>query len=106
MNECEKDNNLIIGLMSLGCLGVGIGYTLFAPLVFVALLICAFYKAGKEKWLINRKHNFLSLDFCKLGLQIFLLPTFLTIWFLIIQPIIEKTTINRVMTNRNLLATV
>ena len=94
MNECEKDNNLIIGLMSLGCLGVGIGYTLFAPLVFVALLICAFYKAGKEKWLINRKHNFLSLDFCKLGLQIFLLPTFLTIWFLIIQPIIEKTTIN------------
>lgn len=91
LNENEKNNNWIEFLMSLGCLGVGIGYTLFAPLVFVSLLICLCYKAWNEKWIFNKTYNFLSLNFCKLSLKIFLIPSFLTIWFLIIQPMIEKS---------------
>lgn len=92
--EKGKTNNWIICLMSLGCLGVGIGYTLFAPLVFISLFLCLCYKAWREKFLFNKSYNFFSLDFCKLGIQIYLVPTFLTIYFLIIQPLIEKNITN------------
>ncbi|HHV10260.1 MAG TPA: hypothetical protein GXX75_08295 [Clostridiales bacterium] len=86
--EAEKNNYIYMILISLGCLGVGIGYTLFAPITFIAILIVVIYKANKEKWLIGKR--FLHKEFIKVGLEIFLIPSLFTIWFLIIQPLIEK----------------
>lgn len=84
--ESEKNNLMYIILMSLGCLGVGIGYTLFAPITYVAILIVIMHKAYKEKWLVSKR--FFHKDFLKVGLEIFLIPSLFTIWFLIINPLI------------------
>lgn len=73
-------------LMSVGCLGVSIGYTLFAPAVYISVLCCIFYKAYQGKWLFREKRKIIfSNIFIKVALSVFLLPTILTIYFLIIK---------------------
>lgn len=81
-------------LLLLGCLGVGVGYTLFAPIAFFAVLICIMLCAAKEKWLLQDGKKFFSIKFIKTGLQIFLIPTLLVLWFLVISPAINEKLTN------------
>ena len=70
--------------MSLGCLAVGVGYSLFAPLVFVVLLLCITYNFWKEKKLFGK--YFFSKQYIVHSLQVFLMPTVFVLWFMILYP--------------------
>lgn len=94
IEDKEINGHVFRMLLALGCLGVGIGYTLFAPITFIAILICIIYKAKKEEWLINKNGFFFHLDFIKTGLQIFLIPTIFTVWFLVLKPAFNDSLIN------------
>ncbi len=89
--DSEGENKNIYGvLLALGCLGTGIGYTLFAPAVYAALLACIVYKAYKEGWLLRTQKRFFSTAFIKEGLRVFLVPTVMTLWFLVIAPLLAR----------------
>lgn len=80
-------NFKIFGIMAgLGCLGVGVGYTLFAPIIWFSVLGCIMFKAHQEKWLINNAKTFLSARFITSALYVFALPAFITLWFTVIMP--------------------
>lgn len=70
--------------LSIGCLTVGLGYSLFAPIVFLSLLLCVAYNFWKEKRLFSQ--YFFSKQFIKYSLQIFLMPTVFILWFMILYP--------------------
>lgn len=70
-------------LLSLGCLGVGQGYTFFAPIVFVAVLLCMIYKNIKDNASIKA---LLNIKFVMNSLFVFLLPTILCLWYSLIYP--------------------
>lgn len=92
--QVTGDNVIYLVLLSLGCLGVGVGYTLFAPIVFVAVLLCIGMKAYQEKWLLRESKKFFNIRFVKTGFGIFLIPTLFTIWFLIVQPMFSDRLTN------------
>lgn len=81
------------GLVGCGCLSVSIGYTLFAPPVYISILAVTVYKAHREKWFFSGK-CLLNKRFIVCVMNIFLLPTFLTLWFTIIAPKINENLIN------------
>ncbi len=84
-------NFKIYGILGgLGCLGVGIGYTLFAPIVWFAVLGCVMLKAHQEKWLLNKTKMFFSIKFILSSLYIYAIPAFITLWFLVIMPIFNN----------------
>ncbi len=79
--ESEEKNKIIFCFMSLGCFGVAECYTVFAPFVYIGIFICVAYKVKKETGcLVTSKHFYID------ELKVFLLPTLLTIWFVIIYP--------------------
>lgn len=83
----DKVNIWFWGLMAgTACLGVSIGYTLFAPPVFIGIFAFVMYKAYQEKWLMQQNRFMVSKRFLLCTLNIFLLPTFLTIWIVIVMP--------------------
>ncbi len=90
----ENNRKIYKALLMLGCLGVGIGYTLFAPIIFFAILICIMFCAHKEGWLLQNEKKFFSIKFIKTGLQIFLIPTLLILWFLIFAPMLNDSFVN------------
>ena len=57
----ENNRKIYKALLMLGCLGVGIGYTLFAPIIFFAILICIMFCAHKEGWLLQNEKKFFSI---------------------------------------------
>ena len=79
--ESKGKNNFILFLISLGCFGIAESYTPFAPFTFIAVFICIAYKIQQEHGNI-----FFSKQFYKTEIQIFLIPSLLTIWFVLIYP--------------------
>lgn len=77
------------GMIGIGCLGVSIGYTLFAPPVYVSVLCFVAYKAYRESWLKSRSNFLPNKKFITCCLNIFILPTFLTILIIVILPKIQ-----------------
>ena len=73
-------------LMSMGCLGSSIGYTLFAPPVYISVLACMLYK--------EHKHPQLHKKMIWHILEVFALPAFITIWVILIAPRIGGTAVN------------
>lgn len=89
--NAEGNGRITSGLMSVGCLGVSMGYTLFAPTVYLSVLCCIGYKAYKEGWLLSSTRKILNRKFIRVCLQIFLVPTMMTLYFLIIVPKLTGT---------------
>ena len=86
--EQQENQHILLFLISLGCFGVAGCYTLFAPVVFVAVFICIAYK---NKCMCGKV--ILSKQFYFKELQVFLIPTLLTLWYTIIYPrIIDSET--------------
>ncbi len=79
--DSKKNNCILLMLMSLGCLGVAEGYTLFAPFVFIGVFICIAYKNKCEYGSLIH-----SIQFYVCELKVFLIPTILTILFTIVYP--------------------
>lgn len=73
-------------LLSMGCLGSSIGYTLFAPPVYISVLACMIYKEHREKMLQKK--------FIWHILEVFTLPAMITIWVILIAPRIGGTAVN------------
>jgi hypothetical protein len=70
-----------------GCLTVSVGYSLFAPPVYLSVFAFVLYKAYREKWLLaSNGRRFFSLRIILSELKIFLIPVLLTLWFEIIAP--------------------
>lgn len=65
-------------LIGMACLGTSIGYTLFAPPVYISVLICVIYKAKHVK--------FSTIKSILQVLEVFALPTLMTVWFILIEP--------------------
>lgn len=88
-----QDINLKLGgyLLANACLTVSIGYTLFAPPVYISVLLLIMYKAYKEGWLKKQHKLWFDYRFILNGLYIFAIPTFLTIWYILIQPKLNGT---------------
>lgn len=82
----EDNKNIMLFMLSAGCLAVSEGYTLFAPAVFISILLCIMYKAYAGKRLWDKKRHFFTADFIKEALKIFLMPTVITVWFLLLAP--------------------
>ncbi len=86
----DMEESIILFCISIGCLGVGVGYTLFAPIVFFAIFFCVLYKfAQKSKpkkiiYIVDKKFIFHNL-------YIFLIPAFFSLWFTFIYPKITGT---------------
>ncbi len=72
-----------------GCLAVSIGYTLFAPPVYLSILGLVAYKAHQEKWLTSSRRLLFSRRFVLCSLNLFLIPCFLTIWIIFVLPTIH-----------------
>lgn len=88
----EKVNIWLWGvLVGASCLSVSIGYTLFAPPVYISVLLFVAYKAYRENWLKTDSGFPLNKKFILCALDIFLLPTFLTLWIILILPKINGT---------------
>lgn len=77
----KEYNKVIISFISLGCFGVAQCYTLFAPFVFISVFICIAYKVKQDYG-----HVVVSRQFYTDELRVFLLPTILTVWFVILYP--------------------
>lgn len=73
-------------LIGAGCLSIGIGYTLFAPPVYISIFVLVVYKAFREKWLFSNNKLIINKRFIFCNLTIFLLPSILTLWFILIAP--------------------
>lgn len=69
-----------------GCLGVSIGYTLFAPPVYISVLCLLAYKAYTRKQLLIQNRLFLSRQFILRALRVFFIPSLITIWILLVAP--------------------
>lgn len=89
----EVDKKLYGFLIGAGCLSIGIGYTLFAPIVFISVFCCIAYKAYQEKSLLSSSWFRLNTKFIYMSLYIFLVPTFFTLWFLVIAPRLSNSVI-------------
>ena len=71
-------------LIGAGCLSIGIGYTLFAPPVYISIFALILYKAFQEKWLFSNNILKINKRFILCNLTIFLLPSIMTLWFILI----------------------
>lgn len=86
----EGANIWIYGLFIGGaCLGISVGYTLFAPPVYLGVLGLVSYKAYQEKWLSGKMRFLFSGRFFFCSLNIFLIPCFLTLWIIFVLPSIN-----------------
>lgn len=81
----KRQCNTVVSFMSLGCFGVAQCYTMFAPLVFIGIFCCIAYKVKRDNGCV-----IVSRQFYKRELQVFLMPTLLTIWFAILYPRISN----------------
>lgn len=76
----DMDKNLSILLLSLGCYGVGICYSMFAPVVFMA--VCLAVSSGI--WKNRRENSKWFVTFIVDNLKIFLIPCILVIIYSLI----------------------
>lgn len=77
----ETDSRLALGLVSLGCMGSGLSYTLFAPLVFVSVFCLLTWDFVRRNKPLLQKENL--VHFVQLQLYTFLLPTLYTLYFVV-----------------------
>lgn len=82
----ETDKRFFGLLIGSGCLGVSIGYTLFAPPVYISVFGLLAYKAHAQGWLLAENRRFFSRRFILYAFRVFLLPSLLTIWMLLVAP--------------------
>lgn len=73
-------------LMGIGCLTVSVGYTLFAPPVYISMLVCMLYQANRRKMQWGKRILHV--------LEVFGIPTLLTIWIIVIAPKLNATDVN------------
>ena len=74
------------GMIALGCLAVSVGYTLFAPPIYVSVLICILYRSKNQGF--SGGKTLLHV------LEVFGIPTLLTIWIILIAPKLRATDVN------------
>lgn len=85
----KVDSEICYILISIGCLATGIGYTLFAPIVYISAFLCVAYKIWQEN---EKRFNIIMCKKIALTeLGIFLCPTILTVWTIVISPSLEST---------------
>lgn len=70
--QAEGKRHFWMVIMSMSCLAVSVGYTLFAPPVYVAVLICMLYKNHKEKVSLRKQIIYV--------LEVFLVPSMITLY--------------------------
>lgn len=70
--QAEEKRQFWLIIMSMSCLAVSVGYTLFAPPVYIAVLICMLYKDRKEK--VSFKKQVFHI------LEVFLIPSMITVY--------------------------
>ena len=73
-----------LSLLSLGAYTVGLGYTFFAPAVFIAIFLYLLLWMKKRELLFSG--HFFSKHFFTINLYVFLIPTLMTLWFTLIWP--------------------
>lgn len=79
----------LIPLMNLGCLGSSLSYTLFAPVVYIGLFLFLtwdYFQGNRFQLSLSHYWNIV-----KLHLSVFLIPTFLTVYFIIIIQLFSMT---------------
>lgn len=80
-----KEKDWLYGsLIGMGCLGVSIGYTLFAPPVYIAVLGGIAYKTYQDRFRNDTIGIGWKKTFVLRSIYIFLMPTFLTVWLVLI----------------------
>lgn len=90
--EDEINEKICIFMMMIGCLGVALGYVLFAPIVFIAVCLCIFYKQKKNGKLVSWN----TIIKC---LITFLIPCVLCILYTYMSIFSEDNTVSQAMTN-------
>lgn len=90
--EDEINEKICIFMMMIGCLGVALGYVLFAPVVFIAVCLCIFYKQKKNGKLVSWN----TIIKC---LITFLIPCVLCILYTYRSIFNEDNTVSQAMTN-------